>query len=277
MDLQRIAKNIELRDDGFWAARSDTQISYPASGNEACFGIEDVSFWFRHRNHCILQAIHSYPPPGTFFDIGGGNGYVALAIQQAGYEVVLVEPGLAGVRNAATRGIHQIVKSTLTDAEFLPATIPSIGLFDVLEHVEDDGSFLLELYRLMAPGGRLYLTVPALPWLWSLEDTEAGHWRRYTLKSLTQVFTSSGFEVEFATSFFTFLPVPILVSRALPYRLGFRKPAGSAEAIRADHEVSNPLTARVLELLTNRELAAIASGRRYRRGGSCLLVACKPA
>ena len=50
---------------------------------------------------CLLSgASQALSPEGTFFDIGGGNGCVAQAIQDAGW-VVLVELGHAGAQNAA--------------------------------------------------------------------------------------------------------------------------------------------------------------------------------
>jgi hypothetical protein len=81
--------------------------------------VEDSSFWFAHRNSCILEAIKLFPPRGEFFDVGGGNGYVERAIQESGIDVVLVEPGLAGVRNALHRGVRQVVRATLDDAGLL--------------------------------------------------------------------------------------------------------------------------------------------------------------
>src|SRR5260221_290852 len=91
-NLSAFAQNIELGQDGLWEARTVSDVSYPECGNELCFAIEESSFWFRHRNNCILEAIKSFPVPGAFFDVGGGNGYVARALQNAGLEVVLVEP-----------------------------------------------------------------------------------------------------------------------------------------------------------------------------------------
>ena len=41
-------------------------ISYPEEGNEACFEIEDQSFWFRHRNNCIRELVMNFPPRGHF-------------------------------------------------------------------------------------------------------------------------------------------------------------------------------------------------------------------
>ena len=37
-----------------------------------------------------------------------------------------------------------------------------------------------ELARVIAPGGRLLLSVPAYQWAWSDHDVRAGHHRRYT-------------------------------------------------------------------------------------------------
>src|ERR1039458_6087671 len=99
-NLREIAPNLELGQDGWWSSRQLSAVSYPEEGNALCFSVEDSSFWFGHRNRCILAAIKLFPPPGALFDVGGGNGYVARAIQESGLEVVLVEPGLAGVRNA---------------------------------------------------------------------------------------------------------------------------------------------------------------------------------
>lgn len=115
-----------------------------------------------------------FSPPGAVFDIGGGNGFVALGIKNAGREVVLVEPGPEGVRNARVRGLTTIICSTLEDAGFLKHTIPAIGIFDVLEHVEDDTAFpehfekpacarwtdLHSLYPLMISYGQSRTTLP---------------------------------------------------------------------------------------------------------------------
>ena len=256
--------------------RDIAEVFYPAEGNDQCFSIEDSSFWFRHRNACILEAVKRFPPPGALFDVGGGNGYVARALQEAGQEVVLVEPGVAGVRNALKRGIRQVVRATLEDAGVLPETLPAVGLFDVVEHIPDDAGFLTGIRRLIIPGGRVYITVPAYQWLWSGEDVSAGHSRRYTVGSLRRSLESAGYAVEFGTYFFGFLPLPILLQRALPYRLGFRAKETTEDAARSVHEVSHPVVDRILRMLTSREVSRIARGIPLRMGGSCLAVARKP-
>src|SRR5580704_15864919 len=71
IDLKQIS-NLEQSAEGGWHSRSQSTVSYPEWGNQACFDIEDSSFWFQHRNVCILEALSQYPPPGPLFDIGAG-------------------------------------------------------------------------------------------------------------------------------------------------------------------------------------------------------------
>lgn len=275
VSLQEIAPNLELCSGGWWASPTVSDVSYPEEGNNLCFSVEESSFWFEHRNRCILEVMKLFPPAGAFFDVGGGNGCVALAIQQSGLEVVLVEPGLAGVQNAVKRGIRQVVRSTLEDAGVLPQTLPAVGLFDVVEHIEDAREFLSATHRLMTSGGRVYVTVPAYQWLWSHEDLLAGHSRRYNLPDLVGLLEECGFALDFATYFFSFLPLPIFLRRALPYRLGFGSSAMTGHAVRSDHELHRPAARRMLQVLTNWELSRIARQRPLRLGGSCLAVARK--
>ena len=222
--LSEISANLELSPGGVWTARSVSPVSYPESGNDINYAIEDSSFWFRHRNACILEAARLFPPPGTIFDIGGGNGFVARALQRAGLEAVLVEPGPIGAANAVRRGVRHVVRAAFGDAGFLQGSISAIGLFDVLEHIEDQHRFLASVERCLVPGGRIYITVPASQWLWSREDLDAGHFRRYSVADLSRALQDAGLAVEFATHFFGFLPLPELFARALPYRLGLAGP-----------------------------------------------------
>jgi SAM-dependent methyltransferase len=273
--FREIAPELELSPEGWWNSPQLSHVSYPAEGNDLCFSIEESSFWFIHRNSCIIEAIKLFPPPGALFDVGGGNGYVARAIQESGIDVVLVEPRLSGARNALGRGVRYVVRATLDNMEMQAETVPGVGLFDVLEHIEDDIAFLKKINRLLVPQGRLYVTVPAYPWLWSDEDSSAGHHRRYTLQKLSGLIERAGFTIDFATDFYSFLPFPIPLFRALPYRLGFHGAIAAEEGIRADHQPNHPLLKRALNMLTRSELSKIGRLQPLRAGGSCLAVARK--
>lgn len=116
--LESIPSRLHRGEGGCWFASTAGAISYPSEGNETCFAVEDGSLWFQHRNSCLVSLIRRLPPPGTLFDVGGGNGVVASAIQRAGFEVVLVEPGLHGALNARKRGVESVVCARLEDAGF---------------------------------------------------------------------------------------------------------------------------------------------------------------
>jgi hypothetical protein len=263
--------NLILGDQGIWFSRNRSEVSYPSSGNEKCFELEDHSFWFQHRNRSILACIHAFPPAGALFDVGGGNGYVSLGIEKTGYETVLVEPGLVGAQNARRRGLANIICSTLEDAEFVPRTLPAVGIFDVLEHIEDAHGFLNQLRCLLTPQGRLYVTVPSYRCLWSVEDDFAGHIRRYTRSSLIESVVAAGFEVEYSTYFFAALPLPIFLTRTLPSRMGIRKTANSA--VGAREHVPSDRAGGLVHAAFDWEVSAIAAKRLIPFGSSSLLVA----
>jgi hypothetical protein len=71
-----------------------------------------------------------------------------------------------------------------------------VTLLDVIEHIEDSGSFLRAVFDRMEPGGSLVVTVPALQWAFSSWDTELGHYRRYSKKSLRTELEAAGFIVD---------------------------------------------------------------------------------
>ncbi len=269
------ATNLGHGPDGTWVARSRRQeIAYPEEGNLNCLALEADSFWFEHRNRCIQAVVRRFPPPGIIVDVGGGNGYVALGLQQAGFRVALVEPGRQGVQNARLRGVETLICSTLEDAGFPAESLPAVGLFDVLEHMEEDEAFLRGVKHLLVPGGRIYLTVPAFQALWSADDDYARHYRRYSLNGLRGLLARAGLRVEFASYIFFFLPLPIFLLRALPTRLGLRKHE-SWERYQQEHHTQPGIVGRVLEGLLGWELARLNKGRTVPVGGSCLVVAGK--
>ena len=256
-----------------WRAKSVSAVSYPEAGNEVCFQVEPESYWFQHRNECILTAVRRFPAAGTLFDIGGGNGFVTLALQQTGTDAVLVEPG-RGADNALQRGVQKVIQATLEDANFAPHSLPAAGAFDVLEHIPDDAAFLRRLHEKLAPGGRFYCTVPASRLLWSYEDDYAGHFRRYTRASLERVLQRAGFAVEFASYFFTWLALPVLFFRVLPSQLRLHDASklGTLQAVRSDHRLPHSLTP-LVGRMQEWELQRIRAGRRLPLGTSLLCVA----
>lgn len=257
--------------DGIWVTQEQRGVSYPDEGNEACFQVEDHSFWFAHRNRCIRAVVDRLPPNGKFVDVGGGNGFVAKALVDAGLDVTLVEPGQTGASNARRRGIESVVCGTFEQANFPRGSLGGIGVFDVIEHVEDDLAFVRTLRDSLRPNGRLFVTVPAFGALWSDDDAAAGHFRRYSPETLKQTLVRAGMRVELITCLFLFLPLPVFIFRRIPSMLGIRR-TESAHALK-EHQPSNGVVRSLLETALAYELRALNGGQTFRFGGSVLAVA----
>lgn len=271
LDPTILSRNLREDGEGFWISRVREKVSYPTLGHDLFFEIEENSFWFKHRNDCLREVLRRYPPGGILVDLGGGNGYVSNAMIESGYPTVLIEPGESGARHAWERGIRPVVCASLEEVGFPDASLSSVGMFDVLEHIEDDVHFLHRLRNFMKPGGRLYLTIPAHPILWSNEDVKAGHYRRYTRDSINRVLREAGFMTVYDTHLFSFLWLPVLVWRMLSTRLGFgNKDLTTSE--RKDHAVPKGWKRHLLRYLEARELRLIASGR-VSYGTSLMIVA----
>lgn len=278
IDISAISKGLFRGTDGIWYSSDRPSVSYSSGGNEQCFEVEDRSFWFAHRNACIATIANLYPPEdaGTIFDIGGGNGFVALGLKNAGFEVAVVEPGIAGAVNAKKRGISPVICATSESANFSPGCLPALGLFDVVEHIEDDLAFLQSLRELLKSRSRLYLTVPAYTSLWSEDDVRAGHFRRYRLENISNLLRTAGYQIEFSSYIFRFLPAPIFLMRTLPFRLGLSRKKEVATATSRDHVVDpDSVPMRVLSSLLQSEIECLRQNKPMRFGGSCLLVAQK--
>ena len=262
--------------EGIWSPIAVSEVSYPDDGNEVCFQIEESSFWFGHRNFCINEVIDRFPPEGEVFDIGGGNGFVSMALQDHGWEVVLVEPG-SGANNAKRRGVQRIVRATLEDADFEAGMIPAACAFDVIEHIENDTAFLTSLYELLKPGGMLYLTVPAYQWLWSQDDINAGHYRRYNKALLTRSLADAGFRVAFVSAFFGWLVAPLFFLRSLPYRISGNRDAGAETLLDTESSHSLPgILEGIVGWFHKRERLRLGQSRDARIGTSLICVAEKP-
>ncbi len=274
LNLSEYATNI-FEKDGIYLCKNNSAVSYPEEGNQNCFIIEDNSFWFRHRNICISEAIKKYSKDKVFFDIGGGNGFVSMGLNKSGIETVVVEPGIQGCVNARSRGLENVMCATLQDADFNKESIESAGLFDVVEHIEDDVEFLKTLSVYLKKGAKLYITVPSFNWLWSNEDKFAGHYRRYTLKSLKKVLEKAGYEIEYSTYIFSILPLPIMLFRCLPYWLGLAKKSEDLSKNVKEHKEKKGILSGLLNLIWNWEINKIKKSKRIFFGGSCFVVAKK--
>lgn len=215
---------------------NESDVSYPDSGF-AVLGHEGGSgFWFEHRAEAVIEIIHELEVK-TLLEVGSGTGAMAMRLGRALEDVVAVEPLASGAEAAARLGVASIC-GHLSALELPDATIEAVGMFDVLEHVQDVDGLVGEVRRVLIPGGLLLVTVPALPYLWAEEDDVAGHKRRYTRRSLGITMDVGGLTQLRSEHLFASLVPVALLSRALPYKFGRR--LGETETLSRMQSQLNP-------------------------------------
>lgn len=215
--------------NGIWFNTKDKseEISFPLESYSSDAIVE--SYWSRSRANLILEICKRHQIK-ILLEIGAGNGLVSIPLSNQGIEVTALEPVIDGAKVLAANGI-EVVCGTLNSIKSSEHKVSAIGIFDVLEHIENPKLFLESIGEFLENGGLLLISVPAHNWLYSDFDQTIGHYKRYNKKILRDEMESSGFkEVELRHAFAT-LVVPAFLLRRLPYLLGRRRQYGGENGV----------------------------------------------
>jgi SAM-dependent methyltransferase len=232
--------------------------------------LEANSFWFRTRNQIILSFLRPYLRKARhFLEVGCGTAFVLAAISKtcSGLKLSGSEIFLDGLFYASLR--VPSAELLQMDARSIPFInhFDGIGAFDVLEHIEDDGIVLAQMFKALKSKGFLMITVPQHSWLWSAADVYACHQRRYTQSELVRKIREAGFKIDYLTSFVSLL-LPLMALQRLLSRLRKYDPG--------DEFRISPFLNSALYLVMQFELTLLRVGLRFPIGGSLLLLARKP-
>ena len=180
--------------------------SYDPSCFDSLAAIEERHFWFKARSHVIStlarQITADLAPGYRVLEVGCGTGYVLGGLKRACPKgcVIGMDVHTEGFRYARQRSSCSLLQADVRTAPFT-STFDLIGVFDVLEHLNEDLAVLHQLHALLKPGGKLLVTVPAHPNLWSYFDEYSHHCRRYTLTDLRDKLGAAGYRPEYMTEY----------------------------------------------------------------------------
>lgn len=165
----------------------------------------------------VLEGIAPADGFGRILDVGCGDGLFFPKLTALG-DPEGVEPDASIVTDIGhSRG--RIYQQPF-DAAFRPGHAYGLVLMlDVLEHLAEPVAAMKCAKGLLAPGGRLVLTVPAFPVLWTSHDVHNHHLRRYRWRPLEEEVRTAGLEVEFMRYFFHWM-FPVKLAQSTGERIG---------------------------------------------------------
>lgn len=193
---------------------------------------ESTHWWFRGRRQILDRVIGAMalPEAARILEAGCGTGGNLLMLSRHGSVSAFEMDDIA--RKHAT---EKTASRFTLRAGRCPHDVPFVGeqfelicMFDVLEHIDEDVQSLAALRHRLAPGGRLLVTVPAYPWLWSAHDVFLHHKRRYTARSLRRAFAEGGLAIE-RISYFNMLLLPLAALARVKDRFMPRKRSSGTE------------------------------------------------
>lgn len=173
---------------------SDQELQAPASTPQpGSASIEQPEYWWYRARSELLRAVlaEHVSDGGRFLDVGSADGPSVSWLTGTEHATVDLDP-----RGLTPGGA---VCASALALPFATGSFDLVSAFDVVEHCEPDSMVLGEFARVLAPGGRLLLSVPAYQWAWSDHDVRAGHYRRYTRSRLVSAVEQSGYVVRRAS------------------------------------------------------------------------------
>ncbi len=180
--------------------------SYYAGSYYAFQPISKPDRWATLKQKILRSPIPNHDPsfrtPGDFLDIGCGSGSYLAVMRSRGWKVRGVEPNAYGVENGRRAGFD-IFHGTLLQAEFPPGSFDYVRSNHSFEHMPNPVEVLDEIYRIVRPGGKVFIGVPnkdSIPFnlfgrYWWYMGAPV-HTYTYSVKTLTALLRRTGFRVQ---------------------------------------------------------------------------------
>ena len=240
---------------------------------------EEEGHWWYAGMRAVTRALvppASLPENPRMLDAGCGTGY-AMGWFRVHYGAVITgfdyyPQGLAFCRR---RGERDLVQADAARLPFAKDTFDMVTSFDVVSHLASDSCRALalsEFLRVLRPGGRLLMRVPAYEWLKSSHDDDVMTYRRYGARELRAALTRAGFR-PLRMTFANTILFPAAVCWRMLKKAGLA-PAGSD--VRPGTRGAKWMNSALLAVLKTEAALLRRRGFRFPFGLSLFAVAGKP-
>lgn len=187
--------------------------------------VHRTHWWFVGRRALFAELLRDMRPGPDWrvLEVGSGTGANLPALDALGVkQVIACDVSAEALQYSRQNRSGLFAMADATRLPFKAGTFDLIMAADVIEHLDNDQAALEELARLLKPGGRFILTVPAFPALWGPQDLAAHHRRRYRRRAFLTLVSNADLHVLTCFHFNYLLFVPIWVARKLLLALRIR-------------------------------------------------------
>lgn len=174
--------------------------------------LEEKHFWFVGRRRIFFHLLDrelNGRDDLKVLDVGCGAGGMLGPLSRYG-DVTGLDVSEELVELCHSRGFEQVVVGDAYDLPAESGSIDVVTLFDTIEHIPDDVRVLEQCREALAPGGLVFLSVPAYQFLYAQNDTLVHHQRRYTASGVRTKLRRAGLTPTKVTYFNTLLFPAIL-------------------------------------------------------------------
>jgi SAM-dependent methyltransferase len=211
------------------------------------FEMEDAHWWYLGHRRLYFTFLEKYCPQAAcsrVLDAGCGTGGTTKWYLDTFHPSRLeaIELSEEGVSRCRQRGLEGIRRCSVEDIPFPDKHFDLVLCLNVLYHLEvkSDLGALVEMRRVLAPGGYILISLPALKILRGRHDLAVEGIRRYHARDVGELLKEAGFEPVRIT-YFSLLLLPVMVL----FRL-LRKPREGVDA-RSDFFLPSAPVNRLLE------------------------------
>jgi ubiquinone/menaquinone biosynthesis C-methylase UbiE len=159
------------------------------NNNAQTFWLENLKLADRY-NNWIFEQIKPHLG-NAVLEVGCGNGNFTVFLAQQCQQVTGIDLNQE-YTDLAKKRLGKQSKVTIIQGDVTKFQtenmFDTIVMLDVLEHIENDVAILQQLNKLLTPGGKLIIKVPALNYIYGEMDRAIGHYRRYNKKTLIDLY-----------------------------------------------------------------------------------------
>lgn len=155
---------------------------------------EGRMWWYRALHARLLDAVAN--ASGRVLDVGCGTGGFLDALRQRNpaLQTTGLEYNATAAARARVKSGAWLVRGSANALPFADASFDAAVAADVLCHAAVEPPVALaELHRVVRPGGRLVVNMPAYAWLSSAHDTRVHNARRLSAAQTAAMLAAAGF------------------------------------------------------------------------------------